>query len=476
MEQLYSVSSLCLDDHHFKEEEFETVGALSKVCSQIVLKCMYLARIGRPDVQWSVHKLARAVTKRTRACDRRLARLISYVHGTSCYCQSCGKHSTTMQTWIVSRLWFCGRREDSKSTSLGVLCIFGSHTFVPTSWMCKKQTSVSHRSTEAEIISPDAGLRMDGIPALTLWDLVIQVFHYVPNRTGGPKRKSYGETRRQWSSQTCITPYQSSTPASFQHTLITFIPSNTKNSDSSAMLYVFEENKAVIKMVFKGRSPAMRHVSRTHRVFLIGCLREWTWKIQIRYIDTQHQIADILTKGNFTRDEWNNILHVFNISHFSSLCCAKNFSLISCTKRVAKRMQEQKEDNRIVVKSKPTAMNLAGCSSNSPLASKSLGYWKPQVGRFLTQKEIATQRRVLKDGKEDARLDVCTGKAVAADEDQESLNYPETVLTGSRDCRQVPALQFVFYIVPAGLIKNFFESRKCTTRRRGIGKLVRSTK
>ena len=30
---------------------------------------------------------------------------------------------------------------------------FGSHTFVPISWMCKKQTSVSHSSTESEIIS-----------------------------------------------------------------------------------------------------------------------------------------------------------------------------------------------------------------------------------------------------------------------------------------------------------------------------------
>ena len=35
----------------------------SEVCSQIVLKCFYLARIGRPDIQWSVNKLARAVKK-----------------------------------------------------------------------------------------------------------------------------------------------------------------------------------------------------------------------------------------------------------------------------------------------------------------------------------------------------------------------------------------------------------------------------
>ena len=51
---------------------------------------------------------------------------------------------------------FAGDREDSKSTS----------------WMCKKQTAVSC-STECEIISLDAGLRMDGIPALDLWDIVI---------------------------------------------------------------------------------------------------------------------------------------------------------------------------------------------------------------------------------------------------------------------------------------------------------------
>ena len=55
---------------------------------------------------------------------------------------------------------FAGDLEDSKSTSGGTLCIFGSHTFVPISWMCKKQTSVSHSSTESEIISLDAGLRL----------------------------------------------------------------------------------------------------------------------------------------------------------------------------------------------------------------------------------------------------------------------------------------------------------------------------
>ena len=73
---------------------------------------------------------------------------------------------------------FAGDLEDSKSTSGGTLCIFGSHTFVPISWMCKKQTAVSHSSTESEIFSLDAGLRLrlDGLVAPQLWDLIVSVF------------------------------------------------------------------------------------------------------------------------------------------------------------------------------------------------------------------------------------------------------------------------------------------------------------
>ena len=78
-EQLYGVSAPCLDDHNFKEEELETVGELSDVCSLIVLKCLYLARSGRPDILWSANKLARPVTKWS---DKRSARLISYIHHT----------------------------------------------------------------------------------------------------------------------------------------------------------------------------------------------------------------------------------------------------------------------------------------------------------------------------------------------------------------------------------------------------------
>ena len=126
----------------------------------------------------------------TKACDKRLAPLISYIHHTSEYRQYCHVGNTAQQCklGLFQDSEFSGDPEDSKSTSGGILCIFGSHTFVPRSWMCKKQTSVSHSSTEAEIISLDAGFRMDGIPALDLWmEFVIEVFHHSQNQANKTK-------------------------------------------------------------------------------------------------------------------------------------------------------------------------------------------------------------------------------------------------------------------------------------------------
>ena len=167
------------------------MGGLSRVCTQIVLKCLYLARIGRPDILWSVNKFARSITKWTKACDKRLNRLISYIHHTCEDKQYCYVGNTAKQCrlGLFQDSEFAGDLEDSKSTSGGTLCVFGSHTFDPMGWMCKKQTSVSHSSTESEIISLDARLRLDGIPALDLWDLIVSVLGNTTqkhDRTGRP--------------------------------------------------------------------------------------------------------------------------------------------------------------------------------------------------------------------------------------------------------------------------------------------------
>ena len=50
-------------------------------------------------------------------------------------------------------------------------------------------------------------------------------------------------------------------------------PSNVQSARQEALLCVFEDNEAVIKMIIKGRSPTITHVSRTHRVALDWLLR-----------------------------------------------------------------------------------------------------------------------------------------------------------------------------------------------------------
>ena len=135
-QQLYKVSTPCIDD----QEEMKSVGELSHVCSQIVLKCFYLARIGRPDILGSVDKLARSITKWTKACDKRLNRLISNIHHACEYKQYChvGNSATQSRLGLFQDSHFSADLEDSKSTSGGTLCVFGRHTFVPISWMCNK--------------------------------------------------------------------------------------------------------------------------------------------------------------------------------------------------------------------------------------------------------------------------------------------------------------------------------------------------
>ena len=248
---------------------------------------------------------------------------------------------------------FAGDLEDSKSTSGRTLCIFGSQTFVPISWMCKKQNAVSHSSTESEIISLDTGLRLDGLPALELWDLIVSVFRNVSrvsDRSGQPDN----DVHKHHKSLKRINVIEN----------IDSVPSNVQSSRQEALLYVFEDNEAVIKMIIRGRSPTMSHVSRTHRVAL-----DWLFdrinldsKIQIKHIDTKNQLADISTKGSFTRDEWNHLLCLFNISHFSPTVCSA---------AVAKRLQQDSGEKRVTAKSGPM-MNLIARTPSVVLSSTSV--------------------------------------------------------------------------------------------------------
>ena len=159
---------------------------------------------------------------------------------------------------------------------------------------------------------------MDVLLALDLCDLVIEVLHST-NNSKRPNRPAPGNrcgTGNHSSNKTQTkTPTERSNRDVDQLSHVDYVPSNTHSSRGVSQLYIFADNGAVIKMIVKGRSPTMRHVSRTRRVAL-----DWLFdrinlehQIQIKYDHTKKQLADMLTKESFTRDECNHLLRLFNI-------------------------------------------------------------------------------------------------------------------------------------------------------------------
>ena len=105
---------------------------------------------------------------------------------------------------------------------------------------------------------------------------------------------------------------------------------------------------------------------------LIGCSIELTWtqKSKSSTSTPKNQLADILTKGKFTRDEWNHLLCLFNISHFSSTVC---FAVM------AKLSQHDSGEDRVTAKSRPMVDLIARAPSNV-LSSTSLRPVKRRYG------------------------------------------------------------------------------------------------
>ena len=118
-------------------------------------------------------------------------------------------------------------------------------------------------------------------------------------------------------------------------------------------------------MIFNGRSPTMRHISRTHRVALDWLFDQFGPKKPNQVHRHQNQLADMLTKGNFSRDEWNHLLCLFNISHFSST---------DGSKAMAKRLLQDSGEERVTAKSRPMMSLIARAPSTlSSSASETRG-------------------------------------------------------------------------------------------------------
>ena len=264
-----------------------------------------MIRLARPELYRTVNSLAREVTKWTIACDKRLHRLISFIHHhkDSVIKSWVGNKASDCKLMLFCDASFAGDLKDSKSTSGSLLCLVGSHTFCPISWMCKKQGCVSHSSTESEIVALDMGLRLDGLPAMTLWDTIIQVLEPIPNEDVD-------------SDKTTNEGAKIGVPADIQELLnVDFVPTTVPNMSSRTKMVIMEDNDAVIKMCVKIRAPTMRHMARTHRIDVDALFERIHAEkgMCIKYINTKLQIADIFTKGSFSVQTWNTLCKLLQV-------------------------------------------------------------------------------------------------------------------------------------------------------------------
>ena len=245
----------------------------------------------------------------------------------------------------------------------GVLC-----TFLKSN-ICSRQLDVQKAQFSlAQFYSLDAGLRMDGLPVLDLWDILIEILRST-NNTVQPNHNGIKGTCARPNSKT-KTQLTKEDKKVDQLSDVDYVPTNTHSSQGESQLYILEDNEAAINVIFKGRSPTMRQVSRTHKVAL-----DWLFdrieskhKIQIKYVDTKDQLADIPTKGSFTRDEWNHLLRLLNIMNFSIVSCSHFFLLNRKQSAMSKRGQEgifrrifgdgEVERPLNLVMAKPRPMNL----------------------------------------------------------------------------------------------------------------------
>ena len=71
---------------------------------------------------------------------------------------------------------FADELRTSKSTSGFFCAVVCPNTFMPIIAFAKKQTAVSHSSTESEMVSLEEGIRSEALPILTFWEHVVQLF------------------------------------------------------------------------------------------------------------------------------------------------------------------------------------------------------------------------------------------------------------------------------------------------------------
>ena len=186
-------------------------GTLSKIATRVLMKIMYIARFARPDLLRAVGALSCMITKWDYLCDRKLLRIIKFINGSLAWRQIgfIGDSPDELHLGLFSDADFAGDKATMRSTSGVFLALYGPHSFFPLGAQSKKQSAVSHSTVEAEIVAANHAIRTSGLPALELWDKIL---------------------------------------------------------NCSNVLQVYQDNQATARIMSTGRAPTLRHCKRTQCV------------------------------------------------------------------------------------------------------------------------------------------------------------------------------------------------------------------
>ena len=132
---------------------------------------MYAARMARPDLIRTISFLAR-LTKWSEEMDKRLHRLMSYIHHSYAY-RIYAWAGTDIGNGVLdvhSDSGYAGCSETQRSTTGSIVFLRGSDMSVPISFISKRQRSVSRSTAEAEIVAMDTSLRVFTLPVLSIME------------------------------------------------------------------------------------------------------------------------------------------------------------------------------------------------------------------------------------------------------------------------------------------------------------------
>ena len=189
-----------------------------------------------------------------------------------------------MQIGTVWRLPFSQDLEDSR---MSTLCVVGSHTVVPTNWMCQKQFNFAQQNQKSFLGQKN-------------WDWMVPL-HLI-----------------------CGTNVSSS-----HQKLRSMCPQTTKQRTRSSL---------------KKGVPQWDQLPGPTELRLIRCSIEslWTPKSKANTSTPKTNLSTFLPrKTSHVMDGWNHLLWLFNISHFSAAMCSDTMT---------KRCQQESWEERVAAK------------------------------------------------------------------------------------------------------------------------------